>query len=334
MRAFAIVSIVFCHCTESIYPLNQQGWDAAGTVSQIIRTIYFTFGRLGVPLFLFLSGYLLFSRYVCKNWNDITSFIKTKWLPLFICYEVWVLIYSAFVFFSWDRFELKTLLMEMLIVRQPPFSHLWYMPMIIGLYLAIPFLSFLFYHFGTKFLYILFALSLVKSTFGRHFLIDFQYLGSCYITYLIFGYVVFTLKDKLLNRKIVLYAATTLFTLLFLYLVYRQVVRYESGHGFNVWYTYPALILGSMALFPIGYIFNRFNFGFIQNLSLAAFAIYLMHNLFLVTVIKYFNSIELIPKSILTCLLCLFCVASSFAVFKLITMMRISRLNKLLFLAK
>ena len=333
VRAFAIVSIVFCHCTESIYPLYQQGWDAAGTVSQIIRTVYFTFGRLGVPLFLFLSGYLLFSRHVCKSWDDITSFIKTKWLPLFICYEVWVLIYSAFVFLFWDRFELKTLIMEMLLMRQPPFSHLWYMPMIIGLYLAIPFLSFLFHHFGTKFLYILFALSLAKSTFGHYFLIDIQWLGSCYITYLLFGYVVFTLKNKLLNRKSVL-IVTIIFVLLFSYVVYQQVISYESGHGFNVWYSFPALIWGSMALFPIGYIFNRFNFGFIKNLSLAAFAIYLMHNLFLITVIKYFNSIELIPKSILTCLLCLFCVALSFAIFKLITMMRISRLNKLLFLTR
>ena len=215
VRAFAIVSIVFCHCTEFIYPLYQQGWNTAGTVSQIIRTVYFTFGRLGVPLFLFLSGYLLFSRHVCKSWNDITSFIKTKWIPLFICYETWVLIYSAFVFFFWDRFELKTLISEMLLMRQPPFGHLWYMPMIIGVYLVIPFLSFLFHHFGSKFLYILFALSLFKSTLGQHFRIDFQYLGSCYITYLLFGYVVFSLKDTLLNRKSVLYVAATLFILLF-----------------------------------------------------------------------------------------------------------------------
>ena len=334
VRALAIVSIVFCHCTEAIYPLNQSGWDSAGSVSQIIRTIYFTFGRLGVPLFLFLSGYLLFSRHPCKTWKDITAFIKSKWIPLLICYELWVLIYSAFCFIYWDQFEAKVLLKELLLMQQPPFSHLWYMPMIIGIYLVIPFLSVLFQYLGRKFLYALFFLSLFKSLFGHHLLIDLQYVGSCYITYLLFGYLVYLLKDKWLHKKSILFLCAILFATFFFYVVFQQIASYKSGQGFNVWYSYPWLILCSMVLFPLGYLLNHLKLPIANNLSLAAFAIYLTHNLFLVSVIQYFNYVTLIPKSIQTWLLCMFCIVLSYITFKAITMLQFQQLNKLLFLTK
>lgn len=334
IRTLAIVSIVFCHCTEAIYPLNQSGWDSAGTISQIIRTVYFTFGRLGVPLFLFLSGYLLLSRHPCQTWSDVTAFIKTKWLPLFLCYEVWILVYSVFSFLYWDRFDAKVLLMEVLLMQQPPFGHLWYMPMIIGIYLVIPFLSVLFHYFGKKFLYILFALSLFKSLFGQYLLVDIQYVGSCYITYLLFGYLIYTLKDKWLHKKAFIFSCLVFFVTLFFIVVIEQIMSYRSGHGFNVWYSNPYLMLCSMALFPVGYLFNRFNFSLVKNLSQAAFAIYLMHNLFLVPLIQYVNNVTVVPKSALTWFLCLLCITLSYIIFKAITMMKFQHLNKLLFLAK
>lgn len=142
------------------------------------------------------------------------------------------------------------------------------------------------------------------------------------------------LKDKWLHKKSILFLCAILFATFFFYVVFQQITSYKSGQGFNVWYSYPWLILCSMVLFPLGYLLNHLKLPIANNLSLAAFAIYLTHNLFLVSVIQYFNYVTLIPKSIQTWLLCMFCIVLSYITFKAITMLQFQQLNKLLFLIK
>ena len=69
-RSFAICSIVLCHCTEFTYQLTQESWSTSSTLSQYVRTILFTLGRLGVPIFLMLSGFLLLQRHKMNNFDD------------------------------------------------------------------------------------------------------------------------------------------------------------------------------------------------------------------------------------------------------------------------
>lgn len=74
-RTFAIIFVVLCHSVELIYKMNLQGWISISLNARIFKTIVFTLGRIGVPLFLFLTGYLLLNRKY-DNDADIKNFIK------------------------------------------------------------------------------------------------------------------------------------------------------------------------------------------------------------------------------------------------------------------
>ena len=94
-RTFAIIFVVLCHSVELIYKMNLQGWISISLNARIFKTIVFTLGRIGVPLFLFLTGYLLLNRKY-DNDADIKKFYKKNLLPLIVTTEVWILIYNIY----------------------------------------------------------------------------------------------------------------------------------------------------------------------------------------------------------------------------------------------
>ena len=95
-RTFAIISVVFCHAIQSAYVVNVKEWDMLVTGEKIFRTIGFTFGRLGVPIFLYLSGYLLLDREYESD-RDVIRFYKHNFLPLLITVQVWNVLYNVFL---------------------------------------------------------------------------------------------------------------------------------------------------------------------------------------------------------------------------------------------
>ena len=62
LRALAILMVILCHATEGIYPLSISGMDDLSVQSKAAAFTSFTFGRLGVPIFLMISGYLLLDK--------------------------------------------------------------------------------------------------------------------------------------------------------------------------------------------------------------------------------------------------------------------------------
>ena len=61
-RTFAILCVVLCHSVECVYKMNLQEWNSYSNTSNIIKIILFTIGRLGVPIFLLLTGYLTLNK--------------------------------------------------------------------------------------------------------------------------------------------------------------------------------------------------------------------------------------------------------------------------------
>lgn len=84
-RSFAIICVVLCHSIEfaysNVYYLN------LSENSQIFRIIFFTISRLGVPIFLFLTGALILKKQIESD-DDILKFYKNNLLPLFIAIEI------------------------------------------------------------------------------------------------------------------------------------------------------------------------------------------------------------------------------------------------------
>lgn len=55
-RAFAIICVIITHVTERVYTMNADWMLQASIGTRVYAYFLFTLGRLGVPIFLFLTG--------------------------------------------------------------------------------------------------------------------------------------------------------------------------------------------------------------------------------------------------------------------------------------
>lgn len=86
LRSFAILCVILTHVTEYTYPIN--GALADHTLqSRVLALGLHTAGRLGVPIFFFLTGYLLLDR--DYTGSKAVEFWKSHLLPLILTSEVW-----------------------------------------------------------------------------------------------------------------------------------------------------------------------------------------------------------------------------------------------------
>ena len=127
LRVVACFMVIFAHCCEPFYfsddggcllrNASDAGW-IAGVVSACVAC---------VPLFVMASSYLLFP--VTKPAGE---FLKRRFSRIFIPFAVWSCVYCAFSGGGW---------------RELPFNfpmsgaHMWFVPMLMGLYLVMPVLS-------------------------------------------------------------------------------------------------------------------------------------------------------------------------------------------------
>lgn len=260
VRALAIISVVAVHSLEMVYKLNVDKLMEIGTASILFRDVIITFGRIGVPFFLALTGYLHIDKDFSSG-DKIISFYKKNLLPLWITTEVWIIIYFIQgTLFGEMEVDFIVLLRDMLFVKTYCMGHLWYMPMIMGMYIAIPFISNAIKNISSKVLSIPYIVVIVlffvfnfynilKQTFGWEFLlekkIDTSFLGGVYGVYMIFG--VFCKRGDIKKIKTpviwLISAFGFAFTVSTLWLVNK------NGYDYNLWYDFPGIFLASMFAF-------------------------------------------------------------------------------------
>lgn len=282
------------------------GWNTINASDRLVCLAFFTFGRLGVPFFLFLSGYLLLSKHQCQNISDIKIFIKKKWLPLLICWYIWILLYNLLlVIYGWGDVSLKAIKHELLLKSFPPIPHLWFMPMIVKAYLLIPLFSFLICRFGKIAFLILLAASFLSS---------FKYEFGCYTTYILVGYFWYLYKDRV--NKLICLAFLASAIALFCYIVQVQFVDFMNGTVHKVWYTEHSIMLCTFLAFPCFKYFDEYKKSYIEEISMSSFAIYLMHFACLFLVADHIKSLNL-PVEIKCIGLFVSIFAMSYGMFKL-----------------
>lgn len=130
LRFFAIIAVIILHVASQEW----EGLDGRGFVWNVFNA-YDSIVRWGVSVFIMISGSLFLSR-------DIdTKKIYTKYIPrMLVSYFVWSAIYAVF---APDRFlaidSLGELTFGTVVIRTIEGAfHLWFIPMIIGLYMCIP----------------------------------------------------------------------------------------------------------------------------------------------------------------------------------------------------
>lgn len=258
MRTCAIVFVVLCHSIEQVYDMSLQGWRNIDTFSKIFRAGGFVLGRLGVPLFLYLTGYLVLSKVISCD-NDGIKFYKKSLIPLLICSEIWIVIYNIWnAIINKQGLDFVTLIRNMCFFKATNMTNMWYMPMILGIYLAIPFLSIIVQKFSGKILmvpliigvfynFVIPSINLILDIMKIEKIndvINIMFLGGWYATYVFIGY--YFVDGQIswsANNKLVFFIISYMIT------VASQYAILEIGYEYNLWYNFIGVIITSFFLF-------------------------------------------------------------------------------------
>ena len=317
-RTIAIIFVVICHVIETQYYSVRMGKLVVSDELWLFENILFTFGRLGVPLFLMLTGALMLNREY-----DIKQFYKKSLIPLFLTTEIWTIINYFYYCIQYStEFSIKNLIGNMVFVKTSPLNHMWYMPMILGIYLVIPFVAkalknvrFLdvalplliaFVAFSIVPMFNALAGEVVSFFPDANLTINVAFLGGLYGMLMISGHYIG--KENLLRR-----IPTTMLILAFIIAFgcntigaryfYSRELYHSDVFG---WYTSPFIIISAICLFEL---IKRFPAKecpkTISLISKGSFAIYLTHNLVLISfnalIQKYeiFNDLNFVVLSII-----------------------------------
>lgn len=195
-RTIAIMCVVLCHSVEAIY--SDTDYFNLSNISQISRIILFTIGRLGVPIFLFLTGILILKKEINED-KDICKFYKNNLIPLFITVEIWNIIYNIFLALMSKNFSIGIVLQNILFFKQVDMNNMWYMIMILGIYIALPFIAKLVKISSIKTIkipmFVIFISSIVLPSInvvlhlfgfdGYNIILDLSFLGGTYGLYIL-----------------------------------------------------------------------------------------------------------------------------------------------------
>lgn len=133
LRILACLFVVISH-TSSELAVNAPLTSLQGVVAHIMNTV----GHTGTILFLFISGSLLLS----EDYTFVPrKFYTRNFLRLFIAYYSWIIIYHLVGFFQrgiYTPAHIKDVILN--IIEGKASYHFWYLPMLLGIYLLLPFL--------------------------------------------------------------------------------------------------------------------------------------------------------------------------------------------------
>ena len=285
VRAIAILTVLYIHATDGIYIISSDAIVNYTIYSRIFNFASLFIGRIGVPFFLMITGYLLLDR----SYDDerIRKFWKKNCKGLIIVTVIWAVIYAV----SLQFVTVGSSQVNFSEAGNLFFSHMWYMPMIIGMYLSMPFVTAALEKFEVETIYqasivftlLAFLLPFITTMLAMNGIenVNIQYClgfsGGVYGIYIILGYLV--KKDyfkKYSSNKLGLLAVVS-----FAICVLFQYYAFTKSYNFSLWYDFPFILTGSFALFELCSRMGKVRvYPIVIFLSKYSFAVFLVHNLF------------------------------------------------------
>lgn len=301
-RVIAIISISLNHAVNrsySNYSSQMAEFYALPLGSTLFKAVISVFSRIGVPLFLMITGVLILNKKM-EDPSDVKRFYKHNLLSLLITTEIW------YVLMYWILAVSKGVISEqgwlgaiggmfetMLFQNQVTMGSMWYMPMILCVYTTLPFAVMVKDKLDgskEKWLYLplglLFAVSMVlpfvngllqllgletyTTPLGEHYLFSFYYI------YIIVGYWIGKGSLEKLRTGVVAMATAGCFLICCGY----QLWAYEQPANYLVAYNFPLMPVCAGFLFEL---IRRCADGFkraekpITCLSRISFGIYFVH---------------------------------------------------------
>ena len=264
-----------------------------------VIVLLFSIGRVGVPLFLMLTGYLMLHRDFDKK-GALKHFWIHNFLSLVITWQIWLLFYN--ILFSWFEskpFDVTSWIRQMLFVRSNDFAHSWYIPVIIGIYFFIPFLS-----KGLKNLSIRVMVFLLLVSYAAFFIVPSinvfydafgieqlslkavpVFTATAYGSYIVMGHVIYVVDNRLKEKKrrasaeFLIVIIECIILAASMYVSYMlQLYLHKNLSQYMLWYTFFTMPCMGICLFAVLRRINKiFLSGFVRRVSICSFGIYLIH---------------------------------------------------------
>lgn len=301
-RTIAIISISLNHAVNRSFPNyagQQADFNDCSLIISIIKGVTTVFSRIGVPLFLMITGVLILNKNF-EDGNDIKKFYKNNYLGMLITTEIWyAIMYWTIVLFNPGNTVLETegllgtfwgMIKTMLFVDQVTMGSMWYMPMILCIYLTLPFFAVIIKKFSKKYILIplgvTFIAFMVLPAFNQFLTfqgidtfsvaLNSMNLPSLYLIYIIVGYYIG--KESLPKLKD--WMVLTLFLTTFGSSCAYQLYAYSMPQDYLVAYSSPGILISAIFLFD--YIKRKENYfrkmaGMFTYISKISFAIYFVH---------------------------------------------------------
>ena len=301
-RVFAIISISFNHAVNRVfdnYVDTQAEFQDLPYRLSVIKAGLSVFSRLGVPIFLMLTGALILSK-AFNSKDDLKRFYTHNWLRIFITTEIWLVIYFWFFYYlcpetyllDFTQDELiRCFINTLLFTDQATEGLMWYMNMIIPLYALLP----------------VFAVFVSKKGFGKYLALPvFFTVLVTIVVYDVNRYLAITDPEAVFTNE--LYAPLTSFTVyilagyfvakgglrkvpgiiifaatvgVFYWAVRYQLWFYEGPTNDLISYQSVPVMLCSLTLFDLfrrmdGKVMGFFH-GILSHISRRCFGIYFLH---------------------------------------------------------
>ncbi len=309
LRVLATFSVIFLHVAANI--LYQYG-----TISNLdwwSGNIYDSSVRFCVPIFLMISGSLIFS----KNYESTGEFLKKRVLRILLPFCFWSIIYIAVglsqKFIHGEYLSLIEVLKFVFVkLRSGASFHLWYIYMVIGLYLFFPIIgkwlhnsnnNEIKYFLGIWLLTVFINMPYVKKLMPN---IDISYFSG-YIGFPILGYYLSNIHINFEKKKVIY--VLMLFTGILITILGTYFATSYKGSFYGGFYSYlsPNVILASVGIFLFFKDFVSFNSKSILFFSKYSYGTYLIHILVLIVLRKigltyaFINPIIGIPITSVLC---------------------------------
>lgn len=290
-KTAATFCVILIHVTGLSYDLTWQGMADKPFVTRLVVLGCGVAGRLGVPIFMFLSGYLLLDRTYDRE--RTVSFWKNNLLRLLLATEFWIIVYHFFsLWISKKPFRPDDLILDMAFYRTTDAVHLWYMGQILGLYLFIPVIARVLQVILDKrtivilwvvsfcYIYIHTTVNVFRDVAQLPHLVpkfNVSFSGGCYGLMLVLGWMV----KQGYFRRIRSWVFGMAFVESYGVLVALELYAYRHKITYNVWYDSGLLLVAAFCLLMLLIRIKRPVFpAFVRWTGQSGFGVYAIHYIF------------------------------------------------------
>lgn len=284
-RIAAVLAVVMIHASACFITESKTAYEFA------VGNIFDTISRIGVPLFIMISGALMLDEH--KN-SSVNLLLKKNIKNLVFLLVFWSAVYDLIYHVFLPLINHKAInLKEIMIAFTHGHIHMWYLYMIIGLYLITPFLRCFVCIQNKKLVLLFIAISLLAqftlpiiqglSLIRESFILLAQFLNKFslnffggYTTYYLAGWYIVHIGFNRRWEKIGIYIASILS--IFITFSYVQITR-DYNYGYSN--TNIFIFLYSVGAFYILNKFKNIKSKKVENiiilLSNLCFGIYIFH---------------------------------------------------------